>query len=187
MSQPRTWSVAMSTEIETNSNENPEPVSRSNDIDRERDTRMVEYQTNRLQELIAELYGCCRDRLFYEANKFNLSQAEVRCLRLFEGHKYLLAMEIADKLEVAKSRVTVLLDSLGKKGLIQRIPAPGDARVKLVNLTPAGQYTGMKVEGYVFHLHRQLLEGIPAAQRTTVIAALETLHASMQAMKASMP
>jgi len=103
---------------------------------------------------------------------------------LFEGHKYLTGIQIAGLLEVAKSRATVIIENLEKKGLVQRSQDPNDARVKLINLTPAGQHKVREIEEFLFSLHQQLLGQIDPGQRSAVIHALETLRSSMEAVKA---
>ena len=148
------------------------------------DLKLAEYQANRLQELISELHNCCKDRFYFEAKKFDLPQAELKCIALFDGHKYLTGVEIASMMEVAKSRATVILDSLERKKLIQRIPDPSDARVKLASLTHAGQKKVQEIEEFLFGLHQQILGHIDPSQRATVISALEVLRSSMQAVKA---
>ena len=150
------------------------------------DIRVLEYQANKLQELISELHNCCKERYSDEAKAFKMPQAELRCLMLFEGHKYLTGIQIAGLLEVAKSRATVIIENLEKKGLVQRSPDPNDARVKLINLTPAGQRKVREIEEFMFELHQQLLGQIDPAQRNGVINALETLRSSMEALKAQL-
>ena len=44
---------------------------------------LLEYQTQRLQHLITEVIQCCEDRKLYQARKFGLPYAEVKCLLLF--------------------------------------------------------------------------------------------------------
>ena len=154
-----------------------------NDIDTTNDERVVEYQANKLQELISELHNCCKERYSHEAKAFMMPQAELRCLMLFEGHKYLTGIQIAGLLEVAKSRATVIIENLDKKGLVQRSQDPNDARVKLINLTPTGQRKVREIEEFMFTLHQQLLDNIDPVQRTGVITALETLRTSMEAVK----
>ena len=149
------------------------------------DTRVLEYQANKLQELIGEMHNCCKDRFAREAKAFKLPQAELKCLMLFDGHRYLTGMEIAGMLEIAKSRATVIVENLEKRGLVQRSTDPNDARVKLISLTPAGHHKVREIEEFMFDLHQQLLDQIDPAQRTTVIAALETLRSSMEAVKAN--
>lgn len=154
-----------------------------NDVNTAIDIRVLEYQANKLQELISELHNCCKERYTSEAKTFNVPQAELRCLMLFEGHKYLTGIEIAGLLEVAKSRATVIVENLDRKGLVQRSRDPNDARVKLISLTPVGQRKVREIEEFMFSLHQQLLGHIDPSQRTGVINALETLRSSMEAVK----
>jgi DNA-binding MarR family transcriptional regulator len=157
-----------------------------NDVNTTNDVRVLEYQANKLQELISELHNCCKERYSHEAKTFMMPQAELRCLMLFEGHKYLTGIQIAGLLEVAKSRATVIIENLDKKGMVQRSPDPNDARVKLINLTPAGQRKVREIEEFMFSLHQQLLGQIDPGQRSSVINALETLRSSMEAVKAQL-
>jgi DNA-binding MarR family transcriptional regulator len=157
-----------------------------NNVNTTSDIRVLEYQANKLQELIGELHNCCKERYTHEAKAFRMPQAELRCLMLFEGHKYLTGIQIAGLLEVAKSRATVIIENLEKKGLVQRSQDPNDARVKLINLTPAGQHKVREIEEFLFSLHQQLLSQIDPGQRSGVITALETLRSSMEAIKAQM-
>lgn len=157
-----------------------------NDITGTIDDRVLEYQANKLQELISEVHNCCKDRFAHEAKAFKMPQAELKCLMLFEGHKYLTGIEVAGMLEVAKSRAAVIIENLEKKGLVQRSPDPNDARVKLINLTPKGQRKVREIEDFMFDLHQQLLNQIDPAQRPNVINALETLRSSMEAVKAKL-
>ena len=155
-----------------------------NNVSRATDIRLIEYQANKLQELIGEVHNCCKDRFAREARVFKLPQAELKCLMLFEGHKYLTGVEIAGMLEVAKSRATVIIENLEKRRLVQRSADPNDARVKLISLTPAGQRKVREIEEFMFDLHQQLLGQIDPDQRASVIAGLETLRSSMEAVKA---
>ncbi len=147
------------------------------------DRNLIEYQTNRLQELIADLHGCCQDRIYQEARRFGLPPAEIKCLLLFQGYKYLTAIEIAGMLEVAKSRATVILDGLEGKKLIRRDPDPADARVKLTSLTPQGLKKVQEIEEFIFSLHVKFLTEIEPEQRAGVVSALETLTLSMDMVK----
>jgi len=154
-----------------------------NDVNQTNDVRVLEYQANKLQELIGELHNCCKERYATEAKAFKVPQAELRCLMLFEGHKYLTGIQISGLLDVAKSRATVIIENLVIKGLVQRSQDPNDARVKLISLTPVGQRKVREIEEFMFTLHQQILDHIAPIQRTGVITALETLRSSMEAVK----
>jgi len=150
------------------------------------DIRLAEYQANTLQVLIADIHDCCKDRLMMEAKRFHLPQAELKCMLMFIDHKYLTAVELAIKLEIAKSRASVILEGLEKKKLIQRTEDPNDARVKLISLTTDGMKKVQEIEAFVFKLHYKLLDKIDPSQRDGVISSLEILRSSMKTMKAQM-
>ena len=96
-----------------------------NNVNRATDLRVIEYQANKLQELISELHNCCKERYTKEAKAFKMPQAELRCLMLFEGHKYLTGIQIAGLLEVAKSRATVIIENLEKRNCAVRAQEVG--------------------------------------------------------------
>ena len=93
------------------------------------DEELLGYQISRLQDLINQIVHCCEDKRLYESQKFGLPYAELRCLMLFEGERYLTVKGIAQRLEVAKSRVTKLINGLTEKGLVEMIEDPRDALV----------------------------------------------------------
>jgi len=49
---------------------------------------LTRYQANRLQDLITEIVDCCQEKTIYQARKFNLTQAELKCLLLFKEGRY---------------------------------------------------------------------------------------------------
>lgn len=161
-------------------------VKSMNDMGSTNGTQMLEYQANKLQDLIHDMNNCCQERIYLEAQVFGLPPSEIKCLLLFDGHRYLTGVEVAARMEVAKSRATVIIDNLVRRGLVQRSPDPNDARVKLVSLTPDGQRKVREIEDFVFHLHRQLLGRIDSGQRSAVISSLEVLRSAMESVKARM-
>jgi len=61
--------------------------------------------------------------------------------------------ELAAKIEVKPSAVTVMVDRLEKRGLVRRVQDPGDRRAMLVEVTAEGEETLRKAE----ELRRRLL------------------------------
>jgi len=141
------------------------------------------YQAHRLQELIAEMLKCCEDRKVYESGKFALPYAELKCLLLFDGQRYLTVTDIAQKLEVAKSRVTKLVNGLKEKQLVAEIDDPKDARIKLISLTPAGHTRFNEIAAFQRDLYRTLLLQIDTDERNHVLSNLELLRSAMEAVK----
>ncbi|MBW2029020.1 MAG: MarR family transcriptional regulator [Deltaproteobacteria bacterium] len=144
---------------------------------------LLNYQTLRLKGLISEMVQCCEDRKFYETQRFGLPYSEVKCLMLFEGERYLTVKGIAQKLEVAKSRVTKITDGLIEKGLVKRLDDPNDARVKLISLTREGERISREIEAFHREIHRDILLELDDDERKNVLAYLELLRSAMEAVK----
>ena len=141
------------------------------------------YQAGRLQDLINEMIDCCHDRNLYETRRFGLPYAEIRSLMLFDGERYLTVKNIAQKLDVAKSRVTKLVDSLIGKGLLERINDPKDARIRLISLSPEGQRKLAEVDIFHQEIHRKIILQLDPDDRKNMLTFLEKLRSAMEAVK----
>jgi DNA-binding MarR family transcriptional regulator len=142
-----------------------------------------EFQLDKFQKLIATLFQCCQERMQYQCERFQLPDAEFRCLVLFGDERYLTAKIIALKMNVVKSRVSKIIDGLIKKNLIQRIVDPEDSRVKLLSLTAAGQKKIYEIKQFTEDVHIQVLSQMAPDQRKAMLTNLEILKASMEAVK----
>lgn len=145
--------------------------------------KLASYQAGRLKELIEEIIHCCQERVYFQSQKFNLTPAELRCILLFKHEKYLTAKRMAEKLEVAKSRVTKIMEGLTHKKLVQCIDDPEDARVKLIRLTPAGEKKSNEIDQFISQIHHQLLINLNSGDRESVLHSLELLYSSMESVK----
>jgi DNA-binding MarR family transcriptional regulator len=148
--------------------------------------KLLEYQTLRLENLVSEIQKCCEYRRLYESKKFSLPVAELKCLMLFNGERYLTVKGIAQKLEVAKSRVTKLIQGLIDKGMVDRIEDPQDSRIKLISLTPSGAILSEEINNFKSSLHKKILMNMDPDERKSIISYLELLRSSMEAVKESM-
>ena len=119
----------------------------------------------------------------YQTERFNLPDAELRCLMLFGEERYLTAKGIAHKMNVVKSRITKIVDGLLKKGLIQRIKDPEDSRIHLLSLTAKGQNKIKEIQNFLDDVHREVLYQIPLEQRKKLLMNLDLLKSSMEAVK----
>jgi DNA-binding MarR family transcriptional regulator len=147
------------------------------------DSQVSQYQASRLKNLIEEISFCCQERIVLLSKKFHLTQAELRSLLLFKNERYLTVTSIAQKLEVAKSRVTKILDGLLKKKMINRIDDPEDARIKLISLTSLGQRKTKEIDEFMTDMHHQLVLSLNPEDRKSILASLEVLRASMELVK----
>ncbi len=126
---------------------------------------------------------CCEDRNLLQAKRFSLPYAELKCLLLFKGEKYLTVKGIAIKLDVAKSRVTKLIDNLSKKGLVNRIDDPEDARIRLISLSVKGRALADEVEEFQEYLFQQILLQLDKRERGVLLSHLGTLRSAMEVVK----
>lgn len=144
---------------------------------------LLKYQTLRLQDLIQEIVKCCQDRKLYESQKFGLPYAELNCLMKFYGERYLTVKGISQKLDVAKSRVTKIVNGLIEKGMVEQINDPKDARIRLISLTLAGQRKLEEIDAFLKELHRKILLQMDHDERKKMLSYLELLRSAMEAVK----
>jgi DNA-binding MarR family transcriptional regulator len=144
------------------------------------------HQNRQFQQLVTRLFQCCQERMQYQSERFELPDAELRCLLLFAEERYLTPKGIAHKLNVVKSRVTRIIGGLLHRKLIHRIPDPEDSRISLLSLTPDGQKRIAEIRQFQESLHREILRQIAPEQRKTILTHLEMLRAAMEAVREMM-
>ena len=147
------------------------------------DAEISDNQLLRFQELITRLFQCCQERMQYQCDRFQLPDAELRCLMLFANERYLTAKSIAHKMNVVKSRVSKIIEGLIRKKFIQGIVDPEDSRVKLLSLTADGQKKLSEIRAFMEEVHGHVLAQIAPDQRQAVLTNLDILKASMEAVK----
>ncbi|MBW1856497.1 MAG: DsrE/DsrF/DrsH-like family protein [Deltaproteobacteria bacterium] len=155
-----------------------------NENDHEINEEPLAYQVLSLKDLIQEIVRCCEDRKLYESQKFGLPYAELNLLMQFNGERYLTVKGISQKLEVAKSRVTKIVNGLIEKGMVEQINDPKDARVKLISLTASGKKKAGEIDVFLRELHRQILLQLTPEERKNVISYLQVLRSAMETVKA---
>ena len=144
---------------------------------------ITEYQLNEFQTLINMLFQCCQDRLQYQSKKFNLPDAELRCLMFFRDEKYLTSKSISKKMNVGKSRITKIIAGLQEKSLIKRTKDPEDSRVVLISLTSQGREKLINIQEFQDDLHRVVLSQVDDAERKRLLTNLDLLKACMETGK----
>jgi len=105
---------------------------------------------------------------------------------LFRTERYLTVKGIAQRLDVAKSRVTKLISGLIKKGLVESIEDPKDARVKLISLTRKGKEKCKEIEEFQLEIHEKILSQFEPEERAHIMRALESLTTAMETVKANL-
>ena len=111
-------------------------------------------------------------------DEYQLSPSARKILAIIEGAGQPLEPSvIAERLLITTGSMTSLLDTLQKRGLIRRLPHPGDRRKLLVGITPDAQ---LIVDEFLPSLHARERELISAALTTSEQRQLLRLLAKIQ-------
>jgi DNA-binding MarR family transcriptional regulator len=123
-------------------------------------------------------------------DEYQLSPSARQILAVVEGAGEPVEPSIiAERLLITTGSVTSLLDNLEKRGLIRRLPHPGDRRKLLVEITPAAQVI---VDELLPSLHAREREVISAAlsaneQRELLRLIAKLQHAALDAQATPVP
>ncbi len=153
-----------------------------NDFEKD-NINITDYQLNEFQSLINILFQCCQDRLQFQSKKFELPDAELRCLMLFKNERYLTSKNISLTMNVGKSRMTKIIAGLLGKELIKRIKDPEDSRVSLISLTPYGKEKLSEIKTFQDELHQVVLSQVNDDERKKLLTTLDLLKACMETGK----
>jgi DNA-binding MarR family transcriptional regulator len=85
------------------------------------------------------------DRKVAVSEELGLSFARVRALRRLATQPLTLRA-LAERLAADAPYVTLMVDDLEERGLVQRMPHPEDRRAKLVELTAAGRAAAARAD-----------------------------------------
>jgi DNA-binding MarR family transcriptional regulator len=116
------------------------------------------------------------DRKVAVAEALGLSFARVRALRRLATQPHTLRA-LAERLAADPPYVTLIVDDLEARGLVQRLPHPEDRRAKLVQLTAAGRAAAARADAIMDEPPAALRE-VPADDLAAVLRVLERLAAS---------
>jgi DNA-binding MarR family transcriptional regulator len=117
------------------------------------------------------------DRKGQVSERLGMSFGRVRVLRKL-AEREMGGRELADSLNVDAPWVTLMVDDLEERGLVERTPHPTDRRRKLLVLTPEGRAVAEEAE-------RILLEPPPALRELPAedAEALERIMAALVAAR----
>ena len=143
----------------------------------------MDSQSYRLYSILKEITECCQEREVTQAKMNGCTTAEARCLITIKSDQCRTTADIAEKMCVAKSRVTRIVDGLVKKKLLSRWQNPKDRRICVVQFTEEGMETTDKLMSLTLLLHEEVLDKLPVNYRANVMDFLETLQNSMQSVR----
>jgi DNA-binding MarR family transcriptional regulator len=113
------------------------------------------------------------DRKHAVCEALGLSFARVRALRRLAAQPQTLR-GLADLLGADPPYVTLIVDDLEQRGLVQRTPHPDDRRAKLVQLTAAGRAAAARADA-ILDEPPPALHDVPADDLAALLRVLERL------------
>jgi MarR family transcriptional regulator, 2-MHQ and catechol-resistance regulon repressor len=124
--------------------------------------------------------GLLEKRIASLLQPFDLSPATGLVLSILaDSETPISPNEIADRLITSRASVTSLLDSLEKRGFVERKPHPSDRRMILIELTATGRQVANRFRPIV-HQHQKLwLSALNETEQEQLIESLQRLLAAL--------
>ncbi|MBI5291932.1 MAG: MarR family transcriptional regulator [Chloroflexi bacterium] len=111
---------------------------------------------------------------------FGLSPASGLVLsNLADSESPLPPNKIADRLIISRATVTGLIDSLERRGYVQRHPHLSDRRMLLVELTDSGRQVANAFRPIVHQHQKVWLEALSEKEQKSLIDSLQRLQATL--------
>lgn len=138
-------------------------------------TRSLERQAQALYRTLGRLLRQYQFRDRAEISCHGVSVSQCYALSMLQSDGPCTMSDVAGALCLDLSTITRLADQLEERGLIQRTSAENDRRVCRMRLTPKGSTLVRSIESELVAEYRAVLQGLPAASREAVLAAIEGL------------
>jgi DNA-binding MarR family transcriptional regulator len=103
----------------------------------------------------------------------DLSPVEFSSLVLLAFNPGTTPKQLAEALAMVAPAVTVLLDRLEKRGLIERARSDSDRRAQIVSLTPTGRELALQAHALSMDMEQDVLGALSAAERAILIELLQ--------------
>lgn len=116
--------------------------------------------------------------------RHGLSHAAGNALAVIEGaRRPITPTEVGAAMHITSGSMTSLLDTLEKRGLVQRSSHDEDRRKIVLDITPEGEAMLDRALPEVQALARAMLSALTNAERAKLLALLEKAHASAGAVE----
>jgi len=110
-----------------------------------------------------------------------LSQRQCAILRTLIAQEGARLSDLAAQSGISPSAMTRVLEKLEARGLVERVRgAQADGRAAMVRITPAGRRTRKQLDQLMRTRTNQIIDSIPAKQRTEVLKALQLLNGAIE-------
>lgn len=136
-----------------------------------------------MTNLLQQIMSSCQRKDNNHASRFDVSPSECRTMRVFQPGESLTMKELSQRMDLAMSRMTRIVDGLVEKKLVERATDPNDRRVCLVHLTSLGNELVTEMETTYLAMNQKVLESVAPEARIEVLKALHKLADAMQKIR----
>lgn len=125
------------------------------------------------------------DQMLAELNRrlkadFDLSVSAATVLAIIDGAgEPITPGVIAERAIIAAASTTSVLDTLERRGLVERRPHPTDRRKLLIDLTPTGRNTIDHILPGIHRLEEEVMRALTADERRELLGLIAKLQASV--------
>ncbi len=135
----------------------------------------IDQNASTLADLTFNLLASCQEKEVRLADQYGLTQAEFRCLRLFNADESLNNKQIAERMNLSPSRLTRIIDGLVKKEYISREIDLSDRRNMKVTLSKKGVLLVQLLNKAYVDIHKEILQDIDETNHTPLISAMSNM------------
>ena len=134
-----------------------------------------------IANLTLDMEKVCRTKETYFCDKINITPVEFKCLRYLLENTFPQVKELASNMNLTAARVTNLLNSLEKKGYIQRTISNKDRRVIQVKLTTQGKKFANNIQDEYIKFHQEIIELIgDEAELINLLESIKTFKNTLE-------
>lgn len=129
----------------------------------------------KLTDLLIELYDKMASWDASVVRGTGLSAAQIHTIEVLGNHPNLRMKELAEKIGVTTGTMTVMVDRLEAKGLVERKPHPEDRRSYVVDLTDKGKRHFQEHHALHMKLTEDIASPLSKDERSSLIKGLERI------------
>jgi DNA-binding MarR family transcriptional regulator len=122
--------------------------------------------------LIRRLHQVATAHFADECGGGDLTAVQYAALAAIGAHPGIDATRLSEIIHFDRSTIGDVLDRIEAKGWVRRTPAPGDRRVKSLELSAAGRAVLQQAEPGIRRVQERLLAPLSASERTTLVRLL---------------
>lgn len=131
---------------------------------------------SRIKRLYLLMTRCVDDAL----KPYGLARGQWQVLAHVHEAATLSQRHLQDAMKIESATLTVIVDLLVTKGWLERLPDPGDKRVRLLRFTVEGEARWREVPDPLAGAEEHMLAGLDPAERSMVADVVERMIAGLE-------